>query len=293
MKKQVKKTALYFLAIFIIMFLFRVGYGYSQYPDNEDTSSDYIPASFSDDSRGHRNIASSKYEYKKGGGNTNQQMISVDQKYEKTANLGCKSTDFDEDEKTIRKTIQDNNSIIQFQQKSGNEGNRILYLQIGVQPDLFDDFIDIIQNSQKILNFNVTKKDKTNEYRELNSKIKTLQTTRTSLVELKSKGGKIQEFIDLENRILSIDEQLQQLGVMMGSFDTENEFCTVNISLHEGKVRKISILQRVKVALEWTIKYYFFFIFSLTLVFFSSYVFILILDKLKVFIPWIMERFGK
>jgi hypothetical protein len=166
-------------------------------------------------------------------------------------------------------------------------------LQIGVQPDLFDDFIDIIQNSQKVLNFNVTKKDKTNEYRELNSKIKTLQTTRTSLVELKSKGGKIQEFIDLENRILSIDEQLQQLGVMMGSFDTENEFCTVNISLHEGKVRKISILQRVKVALEWTIKYYFFFIFSLTLVFFSSYVFILILDKLKVFIPWIMERFGK
>lgn len=293
MKNQVKKIALYLLAIFFIMFLFRLGYGYSKYPDNEDMSSDYVSASFSDDSRGYRNIASSKYEYKKGGGNNSPQMISVDQKYEKTANMGCKSTDFDEDEKTIRQTIKDNNSIIQFQQKSGNEGNRILYLQIGVQPDLFDTFIDIIKESQKVLSFNVTKKDKTNEYRELNSKIKTLQATRASLVELKSKGGKIQEFIDLENRILSIDEQLQQLGVMMGSFDTENEFCTVNISLHEGKVRKISIYQRVKVALEWTIKYYFFFIFSLTLMLVSSYAVVLILDRLKIFIPWVMERLGK
>lgn len=286
-----KKIIAYLLGIFILFFLFRIGYGYSAYPDNEEIDSHSLHTNFSDDSRGFRNIASSKYEYKKGSNqNNNSQIVSVDQKYEKTANMGCKSANFDEDEKSIRKTIADNNSIIQFQQKSGNKGYRKLHLQIGVQPDLFDTFIDIVKSNQKVVSFNVTKKDKTNEYRELNSKIETLKTTRASLVELKSKGGKIEEFINLENRILDIDEQLQQLGVMMGSFDSENEFCTINISLQEGKIRKITFYQRVKVALEWTIKYYLLFIILLGAVITSSYVLVLLLDKLKVFIPKVKDR---
>jgi len=291
MKSRIKKVALSLFGIFLLFFLFRIGYGYTAYPDNEEIDNYNIQSNFSDDSRGFRNIASSKYEYKKGNNNpSNPQIVSVDQKYEKTANLGCKSANFEEDEKSIRKTIDDNNSIIQFQQKSGNKGNRKLHLQIGVQPDLFDSFIEIIKSNQKVISFNVTKKDKTNEYRELNSKIETLKTTRASLVELKSKGGKIEEFINLENRILDIDGQLQQLGVMMGSFDSENEFCTVNISIQEGKIRKITFYHRVKVALEWTIKYYLLFIILLGALITSSYVLVLLLDKLKVFIPKVRDR---
>ncbi len=86
----------------------------------------------------------------------------------------------------------------------------------------------------------ITKIDKTNEFRNLNAKKASLETTRQSLIELKKQSGKIEEFVNLQNRILEIEQQLQDLGVLLGNFDEENEFCTVRFSLHETREIKIS-----------------------------------------------------
>ncbi len=286
MKKSILKVFLGFVVLFFLMFFFRLGFGYYSYPSGS-TGPVFGEGTINLSQRVSNNFASSNYKYKKMGG-ASPEIVSVDQKYEKTANINCKSVDFDKDEKQLRKTIEEKNTIIQFQQKSGNKGSRLLTLQIGVPPNIFDEFIEIVKANHKITGFNVTKKDKTNEYRELASKIKTLQATRASLVELKSKGGKIDEFISLENRILNIDESLQDLGVKMGSFDSENEFCTVNISMREGQVNTISLIQRIKVALEWTIEYYAILIFIICMMLLSALFLVTIIDKLK-----ILARFQK
>nr|GFD12335.1 hypothetical protein [Tanacetum cinerariifolium] len=100
----------------------------------------------------------------------------------------------------------------------------------------------------------ITKVDKTNEYRQLNAKKVSIEKTLASLNELKSKGGQISDFVSLNDKILEIEEKLQELGVELGNFDAENEFCTVKFSLYEGATEKsISFIHRLKVALEWTI----------------------------------------
>jgi len=162
-KKRVKKLFLCSLGIFLLLFLFRFTYGYFKYPNG----SEYYTVE--SDSRWNRsnsflNIASSKYKYK--SSSTKSQIVQVDQKFEKTANLNCRTDNFVEDEKKIRSTIKSQNAIIQFQQKSGNEGNQKLNLQIGVPPEAFDSFIEEIKSNQKVLTLSMTKKDKTNEYRE-------------------------------------------------------------------------------------------------------------------------------
>lgn len=288
-KRRLRKTFFRLVLLFLLMFIFRLIYGFISHPNNQvinqnDFSNQYVNNS------GYSNIASAKYKIKRGNSSA-PEVISVDQKYEKTANLACQTNDFDKDEKQIRSTIEEENAIIQFQQKSGQAGNQKLFMQIGVQPDRFDAFIEKIKSKQNLVDFNVSKKDKTNEYRELNSKIKTLQATRTSLIELKKISGKIEEYINLENRILSIDEELQQLGVKIGSFDTENEFCTVNISLKDGmKTTKISFIHRVKVALEWTIKYYLRLVIALAFALAAAFLLLLIIDKLKI-INKIQDKF--
>lgn len=279
-KKQIKKYFLWSLGLFVLLFLFRISYGFFSYPagielDNIEVNSNW------DRSSNFKNIASSKYEYKKSAAQT--QVVQVDQKFEKTANLACKTNKFEEDEKTIRATIKSQSAIIQFQQKSGNKGNQRLSMQIGVPPLAFDSFLEEIKKSQKVVSISLTKKDKTNEYRELNSKLNTLTKTRNSLSELKGRGGKIEEYIQLENRILEIDEQLQGLGVLLGNFDSENEFCTVNLSLKEGKIKQISLFQRVKVALEWTIKYYLMMMIGLLFALGGAFFLVLIIDKLNIF----------
>ena len=81
---------------------------------------------------------------------------------------------------------------------------------------------------------------------------------------------------------MEIEQQLQELGVSLGDFDDENEFCTVQFSLLEGKEIKISFIYRVKVALEWTIKFYLRIIAILFFLTFFAYLILVSIDKLKV-----------
>jgi hypothetical protein len=129
----------------------------------------------------------------------------------------------------------------------------------------------------------ITKVDKTNEYRQLSAKKASIEKTLQSLNDLKSKGGQIADFVALNDKILEIEEKAQELGVELGNFDTENEFCTIKLSMYEGATEKdISFIHRIKVALEWTIKYFAIIIVTTLALALTVFVLLLIVDKLKV-----------
>lgn len=275
-KRRVKKLIGWLLLIFLILFVFRLIYGYTKKIDDNPKQTQF----FESISNVKRNYASKKYEVK--SSNTAQSPIKVDQKYEKIAEISTKSAEFDNEEKQAREQVENYKALIQFEQKSGNRGYRKLNLLIGVPPENFDNLYNDLVAIGKVQAKQITKKDKTNEYKELNAKKASLEKIRNSLIDLKSKGGKIEEYMQLENRILEIEQQLQELGVSLGDFDDENEFCTVQFSLLEGKEIKISFIHRVKVTLEWTIKFYLRIIAILFFLTFFAYLILVSIDKLKV-----------
>ncbi|MEM1135451.1 MAG: DUF4349 domain-containing protein [Bacteroidota bacterium] len=249
-RQRLRKLILILLSGFILLFIFRLIYGYTITIEDTPNQNQF----FETISNVRRNYASKKY--KVSANIPNQSPINVDQKYEKIAEVNTKSAKFESEESLLRKNIEENNAIIQFEQKNGNEGYRRLHLLIGVPPEKFDSLYNSLIKIGKVQSKQITKKDKTNEYKELNARKASLEKNLVSLMDLKSKGGKIAEYIDLENRILEIEQQLQALGVNLGDFDDENEFCTVKFSLLEGKIVKISFIHRLKVAFEWTVKFY-------------------------------------
>ena len=177
--------------------------------------------------------------------------------------------------------------MIQFEQKSGNDGYRQLHLLIGVPPDNFDKLYDNLIQIGTVQKKQITKKDKTNEYKQLNAKKASLEQMRNSLIDFKSREGKIAEYMELEERILQIEQELQGLGVSLGDFDEENEFCTVKFSFLEAKETTISFMHRLKVALEWTVKFYLRFMMTLFFISLFVYFLLLIIDKLKTTKPFI------
>ena len=185
-----------------------------------------------------------------------QAPMQVDQKYEKIADIKSTSSVFDRDENQLRKYVSDYNGLIQFENKNGNSGYRSLNLTIGVPPEHFDAIYQQLIQIGTIQAKQITKKDKTNEYKELRAKKMSLEKIRTSLIDLKTEGGRIEEYIQLEDRILEIEQQLQALGVSLGNFDEENEFCTVKFSLIEKKITNTSLTQRITSAFLWTLTTY-------------------------------------
>ena len=276
-KKSFRKLLFWSITIFICLFVLRLLYGY--FATNARQGGDFSENFFSGLNDLRKNYASEKIKM------NNVQMqsdIASTQKFERTATIKTKTSEYDNDEKLIKDKTKAFNAVIQYEQNVGQKSNRQLHLLIGVSPNLFDSFHVALQKIGTLKGLEITKVDKTNEYRQLNAQKASIEKTLQSLNELKSKTGQIADFVTLNDKILEVEGRLQSLGVELGNFDSENEFCTVKLSLYEGAAeRGVSLIQRLKVAFEWTVKYYAVLVIAalaLTVLIFLS---LLVIDKLK------------
>lgn len=293
-KKRFVITLIIAAAGFAALFLFRFVYGYTT--GAQEVREEYFSDFFEDVGSVKKNYASDRYkfnrlaDYAPSETNANakpQTEFNVEQKYEKTAIMKSRTTRFEDEEKKLRDQIKTENGIIQYEQNSGGKGNRQLNLMIGISPEKFDTFYVALQKIGTIQSKEITKIDKTNEFKNLNAKKASLEITRQSLLEIKKQSGKIDEYINLQNRILEIEQELQNLGVALGDFDEENEFCTVRFSLAETRIITISMLHRLKVAFEWAVQYYLLLLCILAAGAFAGFFILLIIDKV---LPSIINR---
>lgn len=261
MKKSITKYLLVLLAVFLLMFVLRLGYGYKMFPNGKPIKQSQSVASYSntDFSLTRSNYATKKYKGGGGGALPGPSAQAYDQKYEKIGTIGSKTDQFDQNVAAIKKQIEQYNGLIQYEQQAGLIGQRYLHLAIGVPPDNFDEAIESMKAIGTLLNIRIDKTDKTNEFQKLNARRSTLQDHLDALLKLKSQTGKIEEYMSLEERIQQINKDLQDLGVSLGEFDSNNEFCTIKYTLSEVKVDvyNISTASRMMTAFTWTVKYFF------------------------------------
>lgn len=195
---------------------------------------------------------------KLGGGNVAAPGPSGEQqKYEKIATLSQATSAFDDDQKRISALVSSQNSIVQVERASGLSGRRSLYLAIGVPPDKFDGFVATAKTIGRSLQIDINKNDKTNEYLQLKAKRATLEKSRAALESMSLTGASVDERLKVQSRVIEIEAQLQTLGVSLGEFDTQNELCTVRLSLQERQLLSgPSFVRRLIDAFEWTAMWY-------------------------------------
>jgi len=212
----------------------------------------------------------------------------LEQKFEKIATLYSYSKSFDKHEKQVRNLVKKNKGLIQYQQRLGIKKNKLLYLSIGVPPERFDDFISHLKKIGSIEFFKVIKKELTSNYSTLLAKKKALIKFQRSLSRLKNKGGKISEFMTLEQQISSIETQIQDLDVQIKQYKISNNFCTVNFSITNQRAKEIegfSFLSKIWMALRWTVQVYVKIVLILFLSVFSLFIIYKLFEKLK----WLPE----
>ena len=259
MKRSLRWSVIILCAGFVVLFSLRLIYGYLAYPVSETLREQVAGMQSGNFHFEGKNYASKSSISKKGGGGT-AAPLSVDQKYEKVGTVTTKSADYEDEEARIRAQIKEVEGLIQFEQNSGLVGRRSLHLAIGVFPEKFDSLITKLKSFGELVSIRIDKVDKTIEYKMLQAKRASLEATKNSLLELKKPGtGSLDELIKLEGIISETEAQIQDLGVNLGDYDAENEFCTVKFSLLEvthEKVAGIAFSKRLKVAFEWTVIQY-------------------------------------
>jgi uncharacterized protein YfcZ (UPF0381/DUF406 family) len=155
------------------------------------------------------------------------------QKYEKVATIGQSTPNFDADRAKAGALIASSGGLTQYEQQQGLAGHRTLQLGIGVPPAKFDPFIEEVRKIAKITYLAIVKTDKTNEYRQLRAKRETLEKALKALTDMAGAGGSVDERLKVQARLTEIEDKIQDLGVSLGDFNAENEFCTVKLTLVE------------------------------------------------------------
>lgn len=298
-REKFRRYFRYFVISFGAVFLLRLVYSYVV-PDIERNASGYVTHQNNNesnlqnslDNNPRKNYASEK----KNAALAGQAPFHAREKYEKIGALQAATREFESDEKKIRSAIVQYKAIIQSEQNTGLSGQRMLRLSVGVDPGKFDALIEDARKIGTLTEVQITKTDKTNEYKNLNAKRISQEKYRSSLIALKTKSGKVTEMIELENKILEIEQEIQNLGVKLGEFDEQNEFCTVRMALIEkrGGASKgffSELLRKIRIALEWTLQYY---LLAVILVLFVSgtlLVILLLAQKLRV-VRDVVEYYG-
>jgi uncharacterized protein YfcZ (UPF0381/DUF406 family) len=213
--------------------------------------------SYQSDSFGGFELARKNYA-SKDGKSASAPALSNAQKFEKIATLRETTNEFEVARKKIEALIAENNALIQFEHTEGLSGSRSLQLGIGVPPAKFDDFVEKISAFGKLTHLTIVKNDKTNEYRQLNAKRQSLEKSKETLLKLATSGGSVDERLKVQERLTEVEDKIQNLGVALGEFDTENEFCTVKLVLAEAtKILGISWERRAFDAGVWTVTTFF------------------------------------
>lgn len=234
-RSKLKRFIIYFIIAFIVVFALRFCYEmyYSrhnivQYNGGGVRYELAVQNGVSQDLYSVKNVASAKISQKD---SYTGQSIAIDQKYEKVANLATSSSSFEDDNQKLRQTIQNYDAVIQMEKLFGLKGSQTLIMSIGIMPDRFDDLVESIKEIGNLRSFSVDKIDKTDEFRKLIAEKETLLKTRAAYEAIKERGGDIKDLLMLEDKILEVEARMQSLGVNLGSFSSENSFCTVNFSL--------------------------------------------------------------
>src|SRR5262249_51964008 len=164
---------------------------------------------------------------------------------------------FDQDELRVRGATGKYHALVQYEQSSGLAGHRHLEMAVGVVPSEFDNIVEEVRQIGTLSSIRIDKVDKTGEYRNLIAKKASQEKARDSLLVLKGRAGSIDEMIHLENKLLEIESEIQTLGVSLGEYSQENEFCTIKLTLDESIAgAKASAAHRIEVALIWAGTYY-------------------------------------
>jgi Domain of unknown function (DUF4349) len=249
---SLRRRSLIAFSLFIALFLLRLTVPPRKLGDWEQTGVQSQP----NFEQGRKNYASTSTKAV-GVGVAAPGPSSAQQKYEKIATLSQSTVTFDEDQKRIMTLVGVQNSMVQVERAFGLPGRRSLYLAIGVPPDNFDAVVANAKTIGRSLQIDITKNDKTNEYLQLRATRLTLEKSRTALEAMSLTGASVDERLKVQTRVIEIEAQLQTLGVSLGEFDTQNELCTVRLSLVEQQ-RPVgpSFGRRAVDAFEWTATWY-------------------------------------
>ena len=192
-----------------------------------------------------------------------QGNIALLQVFEKTGQLQSATTDFDGDRAKLLAVLNDKKTIVKYERTRGLSPRRSIHVALAVKDDAFDGVMEGLKVIGELRFAQVTKADRTQEFRSLFAQKESLQKHLQALTRLRESKAKVDEFINLEGKILELQKQVHTLQIRLGDFATEESFSNIAFSLSEtGQGAAYTNALRLVDAFIWSLARYCYVVFA-------------------------------
>jgi len=160
----------------------------------------------------------------------------------KNANLQLEVVDYDKAKAQIQNSINNYETIVLSEnQQKYREDYRVVYYTIKIKSDNLDAFLEELKTYGEVENINVYTNDVTGSYTDYTQRVERYSSQIVKYEAMLKKDIKIEEEIQIQNRIDQLEDQIFYLQKRISTIDEEVAYSDVSLTLRE----KPSVLSEV------------------------------------------------
>lgn len=156
-----------------------------------------------------------------------------------SANLTIRVNSYEDTLKLIQKQLQsDNGYIVESNSYVSGEGDSLEgMITVRIPKDKFESFLQTIENgSAKIVDRSITGQDVTEEFVDLESRLKSKQVVEKRLLDFMAKAEKTEDLLKISSDLATIQDEIEQIKGRINYLNNKVELATVTIQVTEDKV---------------------------------------------------------
>lgn len=155
------------------------------------------------------------------------------------ASLTLQVKSADQTEQKVRELVERLGGYVVKSETSGDDERRSVRLTVKVPSPRFDEALNTLTSSQyagKVLNRNVSGQDVTEEYVDLESRLRALKATESRLLDFLKDAKTVPEALQVNQQLTDLQTQIEQVTGRMKYLDQSTGFSTINLELQPDTV---------------------------------------------------------
>lgn len=156
----------------------------------------------------------------------------------KTGTMNIEIDKYDDAEKSILEVVQRNGGIVSSSNVTQNvSGKKQGTISVRIPTDKFDLLLKDINTIGKVTSQNVKSTDVTEEYIDLEARLKTQKELESRIIKLlQEKARDLSDIITLEDKLASIRKNIESVEGRMKFLKNQSDFSTLSINLFEPSI---------------------------------------------------------
>jgi hypothetical protein len=180
--------------------------------------------------------------YQTGDQEGSGQVQVLDRLIIRTGNMKLEVESFDETEKKIVESVRNHNGFVSNNtSKLNTSGQKQGTIVVRVPTDKYDALISDIASFGKVMSQNISSRDVTEEYIDLEARQKTQKELEQRLLKLLSeRTARLTDIVEVEEKLASVRRNIESTEGRMRFLRNQAEFSTLTISVYEPSLLETS-----------------------------------------------------